>query len=253
MKRLLLLLALTVLLGGCNSLARQDDIRPAAATNDSARANLNLAIEYMRLGNYDTALAKLDRAYQADPRYYATHNVYGLLYQQLNEDKKAEQHFKKALSLNKNDSQTMNNYAGFLCQKGQLDKAETIFMRAAANPLYETPAVPYTNAGICAWRAGQRERAEQYFRRALALNPQIAMALMQMAQLTFEQDKFMSARAYLQRYQQIAAPTPQSLWLGIQVERILGDQDAVASYSLLLKNNYPDSKEASLLKDSRLR
>ena len=250
MKRLVLVFLLTVLAGACNQFSAQDNIRPGTKTNDSARANLNLAIEYMRRGNYEAALSRLDRAYQADPRYYAVHNVYGLLYQQIKEDKKAHEHFKKALSLNKNDSQTMNNYARFLCQKGRLDKAETLFIRAADNPLYETPEIPLTNAGICAYRADHRDKAEQYFRRALSLNPQIPAALIQMAQLSFAQDKLMPARGYLQRYQQIAPPTPQSLWLGIQVERILGDKDAVASYSLLLKNNYPDSKEADLLKNS---
>ena len=252
MKRLSIF-SLVVLLSACNPFASQDNIRPGRQTNDSARANLNLAIEYMQRGNYESALTRLDRAYEADPRYYATHNVYGLLYQQIKEDKKAEEHFKKALSLNKNDSPTMNNYARFLCQKGRLDKAETIFIRAADNPLYETPEIPLTNAGICAYQAGHRDKAEQYFRRALSLNPQIPAALMQMAQLTFAQDKLMSARGYLQRYQQIASPTPQSLWLGIQVERILGDKNALASYSLLLKNNYPESKEAALLKDSSSR
>ncbi len=250
MKRLISMLALAALLGGCNLPGSQDNIRPGAVTNASAQANLNLAIEYMRRGNYETALERLDRAYQADPRYYATHNAYGLLYQQLREYKKAERHFKKALSLNKNDSPTMNNYARFLCQQGRLDKAESIFVRAADNPLYESPEIPMTNAGICAYRAGLYDKAEQYFRRALSLNPQVPAALMQMAQLTFTQENFLSARAYLQRYQQIAAPTPQSLWLGIQVERILGDKDAVSSYSLLLRNNYPDSEEAGLLRDS---
>ena len=250
MKRLIITFSLAILLNGCNQLGSQDNIRPSTVTNDSARANLNLAIEYMRRGNYETALSKLDRAYEADPRYYATHNVYGLLYQQLRENEKAEEHFKKALSLNKNDSQTMNNYARFLCQNERQEEASVIFMRAADNPLYNTPEVPITNAGVCAYGAGQRAEAEQYFRKALSINPKVPTALIQMAQLTFEQDNFMSSRAYLQRYQQIAAPTPQSLWLGIQVERILGDKDAVASYTLLLKNNYPDSKEASLLRRS---
>ena len=33
-----------------------------------------------------------------------------------------------------------------------------------------------------------------------------------------------------------------------QIERELGNQDAVASYSLVLKNNYPDSEEARQLR-----
>jgi Tfp pilus assembly protein PilF len=33
----------------------------------------------------------------------------------------------------------------------------------------------------------------------------------------------------------------------------LGNQDALSSYSLLLKNNFPDSEEAKLLKQSGLK
>lgn len=247
----LLFCSLLILLSACKDPSSAKNTRPSiTATNEPALTNLNLAIEYMRRGNYETALAKLNRAHRADPGYYATHNVYGLLYQQLREKEKAERHFKKALSLNSNDSQTMNNYGRFLCQQGRYDEAESTFKQAADNPLYDTPEIPITNAGMCLGLAGDLAKAETYYRRALTINPKIASALIQMAELTFNRDNYMSSRAYLQRYTEVSAHTPKSLWLGIQVERVLGDRDAVSSYSLLLRNNFPDSEEASLLKQS---
>jgi type IV pilus assembly protein PilF len=73
---------------------------------------------------------------------------------------------------------------------------------------------------------------------------------MQMARISFEVGENLSSRAYLQRYLEIAKPNPASLWLGIQNERILGNQDAVSSYTLMLKNRFPDSAEVLLLRDS---
>ena len=72
-----------------------------------------------------------------------------------------------------------------------------------------------------------------------------------MARLTFGANNYLSARAYLQRYSEVARHTPESLWLGIRVERILGDKNALASYGLSLKGNYPDAAETRLYLESK--
>ncbi|HBF06601.1 MAG TPA: type IV pilus biogenesis/stability protein PilW, partial [Gammaproteobacteria bacterium] len=51
------------------------------------------------------------------------------------------------------------------------------------------------------------------------------------------------AARYLREYSSIARHTPRSLWLGIQIERVNGDADAMASYVLALRNLYPKSPE----------
>ena len=236
-------------LSGCNQSMVRGDLQPAQKSNDVAIANLELGVAYMNEGNYEKALEKLERARQADPGYSPTFNMLGLLYQVLGENAKAEEYFKRAIGLNANDSSTLNNYGRFLCQNGRTDEAEETFLRASKNPLYKTPEIAITNAGTCAMTNDRKEEAEKYFRQALQLNPQMPVPLLQMAMLSFEQGNALSARAYLQRYQEQARHTPGSLWLGIQIERELGDKNALASYTLLLKNGYPESKEAELLKE----
>ena len=100
---------------------------------------------------------------------------------------------------------------------------------------------------------GKLDTAETYFRNALERNPRIAIALLQMAEISYATDNYLSARGYLQRYLEISTHTAKSLWLGIQIENELGDKDALSSYKLLLKNKFPDSKEAKLLQDSLVR
>jgi len=49
----------------------------------------------------------------------------------------------------------------------------------------------------------------------------------------------------------LAAPSPEVLWLGIKIERVLGDKDNEASYAIQLRKQYPNSAETQLLLNSQ--
>ena len=252
-QKIILILAISMSLSACNQVRPSNqDIRASQTTNNVATANLDLGIEYMKQGKYENALKNLEKAKEADPVYPPIYNVLGLLYQQLGDSKKAEHNFKRALSLNNNDSPTLNNYGSFLCQQGRLEEAEKTFLRAAANPLYESPEIAITNAGLCLSNNQREADAEKYYREALQLNPQVPQALIKMCEISFNIPNYLAARGYLQRYQQVARHTAKSLWLGIRLEQELGDKDTVSSYALQLKNNFPNSQEATLLNESRI-
>lgn len=221
-------------------------------TNDVALANLRLGTAYMEQGDFEKSLEKLEKALSADPNYFATLNVMGVLHQRMGRNEDAGEYFKRALSASPEEPATLNNYGQFLCATGRLDEAEDLFLRAAQNPLYNTPEIAYTNAGQCAMKNGRDDAAEEYFRQALEKEPQMSLALIKMSEINFDKGNHLSARAYLQRYTENNPHTPRSLWLGVRIERALGDRDAEASYALLLKNNYPDSQEARLLRQSEL-
>ncbi|WP_428608265.1 type IV pilus biogenesis/stability protein PilW [Sedimenticola sp.] len=212
---------------------------------------VKLAIAYMREGHLDVALKKAKQALSVEPANAEGHNVIALLYERLGEQDLAENHFLQSIKIESRNSYVLNAYASFLCHQQRYEEADKYFLRALENPLYKTPEVALTNAGICAARDTNPQKAEEYLRRALTINPKFPSALIQMAQISFQQGENLSSRAYLQRYLELAKPTAASLWLGIQNERILGDQNAVSSYALMLKNNFPDSREVLLLRDSK--
>ncbi len=248
------LLMPVLLLMACNQNvipSSNQEIRPSRGTNDVAATNLNLAIAYLKEGRYEDAFKKLEKAKAADPGHSPTYNIFGLLYQQIGEPEKAEQNFKRALSLNSNDSSSLNNYGNFLCQQNRLEEATKTFKKAADNPLYQTPEIAITNTGLCLYNNQKKDEAKEYFQQALQVNPQVPQALIKMCELALDDFNYLSARGYLQRYQQVSRHTARSLWLGIQIERELGDKDTVSSYALLLKNSFPDSDEAAILRDSK--
>ncbi len=239
MHKLLRILSLTafLLVSGCAT-------GPSAVTepepNRLSNTYLQLGIEYMRQGENEIALAKLEKALSIDPNSANVHNTLGVLYNRLGKTDEAEKHFKKAVKLAPSDARSLNNYGQFLCQNGRETEGVPLFLKATENPLYPTPETAYANAGICELKIDHTQAAESHFRSALERNPTLAMALFHMAKISYDQKKYLPARGYLQRYMENASHTPQSLWLGIQIERELDDKDAVASYSLALKNQYPD-------------
>lgn len=250
-----LLLIPALMLSACNTpnnTSSSQNIRPSHVTNEVAAANLNLGIAYLKEGKYEEALKKLKKAREADPAHPSIYNVLGLLYQQIKDYDKAEKHFKKALSFDDRNSSTLNNYGNFLCQQDRIEKALETFTKAANNPLYQTPELAVTNAGLCLYNSNRKDEAKVKFQEALKINPNIPQALIKMCEFSVDDFNYLSARGYLQRFQQVSRHSARSLWLGIQIERELGDKDAVSSYALLLKNSFPDSDETEALLNSKV-
>jgi type IV pilus assembly protein PilF len=229
--------------------SQPDDLTP----EKHADIYIQLGVGHMKEGKLETALAKLNRAIEINPNDPNAYNVRGLVFNRIGDNAKAEENFKRALSLSPDDPGILNNYGQFLCQVERGKEAEPLFDKAMNNPLYETPEIAQTNAGVCAAHAGNAEKAEVYFRKALNSNGEMATALLEMADLNLQKGQFIPARGYYQRYSAVAEQTARSLWIGIQIERKLGDKDALASYSVALKGKFPDSDEAKKLLDSETR
>jgi len=238
------------LLSACQSTPVQTAGGEPQAATQVAAIQTQLGISYLRQGSLDQAYSRLERALNSDPNYSTAHNAMGLLQEQLNNPKEAEKHFRLAVSLNPSDFAAQINYGSFLCKQERYEESESRLVKVTENPFYRTPEIAYTNAGLCMKRAGNQEKAEQYLRTALQLNPKIPQALIAMCELSYDKGRYLPARAYLQRYLEVANHTSQTLWLGVRIERQLGDKNTASSYALLLKSNYPDSKETQLLLES---
>lgn len=226
------------------------NVPPGGTNNQLAMVNTQLGLSYLQNGQLDLAWERLNTALQADPDYATAHNGIALVYDRLNEPEKAEEHFKRAIALNPSDSAALTNYGAFLCQHDRVEEGEQYFKKAVNNPLYTKPAMAYTNAGTCRLQVDDREGAEKYFRAALESDSRFPLALLNMSQLSYDKGQYLAARAYMQRFEEVSKHTSRSLWLGIQIEEELGDKDAVSSFAMLLKANYPDSRETQMLLDS---
>lgn len=210
---------------------------------------VELGTAYLNEGLIGEAFKNARKAVMLDPKLASAHTLLGVLNQRLGQMGEAGEQFRTAVRLDPRDPYALNALGSFLCVQKEYEEADGYFKRALQNPLYPTPWVALHNAGHCAELAGRQEQAERQYRAALQHDPRFAPSLLRMAHISFEQDNYLSARAYLQRYAQVASHTAESLWLGIRTERQLGDMDQVASYALKLRVTFPDSEQAKFLNE----
>ncbi len=248
-KQTILVLSLftMVLVSGCSN-----PVREGVDTAKAAQANADLGLRYMMQGNYETAMQKLNHALTYESGHVAANHYLAELYRRLEQYDDADKHFRRALSNADSDNSALqNNYGSFLCSQGRIYAGVKQLKKALDNPVYPQRDLVYENLGLCLQRKPDPEKAEMYLREGLEINPRMPKSLLAMARLSLADKKYLSARAYLQRYSEVARHSPESLWLGIQVERVLGDKNALASYGLSLRGNFPNSDETRLYLESQ--
>jgi type IV pilus assembly protein PilF len=272
--RLTVLLAATALVAGCGQ--NPPAATPAAAVNqplqretvkmdakrlaeldtqkraDRSRIHTELAAGYLELGNLGVALDEAGEALKGNPDYAQAYGVYGLIYMQLRDDEKADASFRRALKIAPDDPDINNNYGFYLCARKREKEGIERLMAAVKNPLYKTPERAWSNAGSCALQRGDTAAAEDYFKSALRASPGQIEALYNMAVIEYGRGNTIDAKSYLtQLVRRMNNPNAQILWLGVRIERKLGDRNSEASYGAQLRRSFPDSREALLMQAGR--
>jgi type IV pilus assembly protein PilF len=208
-----------------------------------ARIHTELGSAYFGRGNMGVALEELRIAIAADPTYAPAYNVLGLVHMDLRENEAAQQNFTKALALSPNDPDINNNYGWFLCRTGHEEKSIPYFLAALKNPLYNTPARSYVNAGLCSMNLKDGSDAINFFERALRSEPDNPLALLNLASLQYKRGQLEVARRLISRFNKVVEPTAESLWLALRIERKLGDKAAENALAVQLRRRYAGSPE----------
>ena len=244
---LLLAVALGVLAGCAQNPVQAPENKQAAENLHRAKVMTDLAAAYFQRGEIRVALSQVRQAIEADRHYPEAYDVLGLIYMDLAEDKLAEENFRKALDLDPKNSDIHNNLGYFYCTRGRYKEGLEQLQQALQNPLYRTPELAIYNSGICQEKKGDMAAAEGEFRAALKLRPDYGPALLSLGKLYYAQNRMAEAEKQLLRYGQLAQPTPQSLWFGVEVERRLGNTAQANGYAEQLRKLFPNSPEAQQL------
>ncbi len=241
-ERKLAAVSLSICLAGCAGMRGADPSGKSA----TAAIYVKKGVSYMENGMLDIALQDLRHAIEMDPKNAEAHNAIAVLHERLDQPQEARAHYQRAMELAPDSASAQNNYARFLCTQGETAEAMQRFREIVASKLYPYPWLALTNMGRCALAAGKKEAAEQYLRQALEQAPKFPPALLEMSKLSLDNRQYLSARAFLQRYQEVAADTPETLWTGIRIEHALGNREAVARYIESLRHQFAEAKETAL-------
>lgn len=253
---LLIACATVVLAGGCSKMPFQTkrDI-PASAdrvgdyvVSDSdatrkrllAQDRLNLASQRLRAGDLATAEREVKEVLKKDANSVDGNTLMAVIQDERGETVRSGTYYKRAAELAPNQGSALNNYGAWLCGNGFPAEALVWFDRALAAPGYRNPESALANAGGCALKTGQFDRAERDLRQALSLAPQNAYALASMAESQYRQNRYFEARAFTERRLAAAPATAAVLQRAADIEEKLGDRTAASRYVQRLRAEFPD-------------
>jgi type IV pilus assembly protein PilF len=243
-----LAVGLATALVGCSTTTTTEqktaDMAGKTDTTQRAQIHTERAAEYYRLGIMSVALEAAQQAVAAQSNHAPAHNMLALIYMELREDNKAQAAFEQAIRLAPGESDFLNNYGWFLCQRVSAQRSLPYFDQALRNPLYSTPYRAHYNAGVCSRKAGDNSAAERNLRAALQRAPEFAAALYELADLEFSQGRIKEADADFARYtKSIRDPDANGLLLGARIARTMGDRNAEAGYIAQLRRRFPDAPQ----------
>ncbi|MEJ0039206.1 MAG: type IV pilus biogenesis/stability protein PilW [Gammaproteobacteria bacterium] len=241
------------LLTGCSGNQRGGaQLRGDSQTNAEKAGELNkqLGTEYLRKGNLALAKEKLERAERYNPRDAEVHSVLAVLYERLGIPKEVDEHYRTAIRLAPKDPQISNNYAVYLCRNGRPDEGVKRFLESAQNPLYRTPELAYTNAGVCLRAAKRFDEAARSYARALQIRPNNAEAVYQSADLEMERGDLMKSRDLIDKYLGTYDATPDLLLTAVRLTRAQGDRVAEDKFTRRLRVEFPNSQQFRSLNES---
>jgi len=255
-----ILLASVVLLSGCDRFLKQDEkpVKYASNPNEkekvdpdkALKARVDAGLLNLQAGDPQRALHHLNKALAWNDKSADVHNGFAMLYRYEGDAKKEEEHYKLALKYNNKDPKIHHNYGSFLCTHKRYDEGIKQLQLAANNYSYENRHQSFENLGLCALKTGNKELALNSFERAYRINKKKQVTILNLSILEFEKGNNQKAYDLFKEYKVLGGNTAQSLWLGIRLERVYGDKDALASYELALRKLFPGSKEFKLYKSS---
>lgn len=230
--------------GGVTRLERPVSEQPVQSDGRrKAKVHVELGQAYFQAGRFGVALDEARAAATYDSGYAPVYTLMGQVHMFLEENAIAEANFAHALRLAPGDPEVMNSYGWFLCSVGKEQAGLELLTTAARNPYYQSPARALTNAGLCHLRLKNDRAAEEQFLRSVDADRTNVQAIYHLAAITYRRGAYEASKRYIAALHEGGEPTAESLWLGIRVERRLGDRAAEAALVQQLRRRFPTSPE----------
>ncbi len=243
-------IALPAFISGCVTQNYENDsdnpvVENLSNNNEIAMTRISLGLGYLKMGNTTQAKLNLEKAKRFSPRLVQVYTAFAHYYDVVGELELATESYEKALSIDSNDPDTLNNYGVFLCRNEKYQAAEKYTLKAIAIPTYLMVSQSYENLALCELKAKQYAKADKYFTKSIQHSPNRASALLQMVRLQYIFAEYKTAQQYLRRYEKATRRfSPEALALAYKVFEKQRNRKVAKNYASMLVKLFPNSYQA---------
>ena len=241
--RLALLLLVTGFAAGCVSSGHDSPMGTGKGRDEARVAYVQLGLGYLQQGMSEQAKVPLKKALELEGDDADANAALALVFQAQAEPELADQYFHKALAARPADPRLLNNYGSFLFEQKRYDQASRYFQQASADVLYPQRSRVFENLGVTSMRLGLRDNGRLQLEKALHLNSRQPRALLEMAELSYEDRHYVPARDYYERFSLLSGQNARSLLLGVRLATVHEERDTAARFGQQLERLYPGTPE----------
>ncbi len=220
--------------------------RGDAKSHTSSDNYTRLGAGYLAKNNYEKAMLKLRKAISLNAENAIAYSYMGVLYWHLEQSQLADKNFRISRKISPYNAAINHNFASFLCSEKRYKEANTLFNKVFSNPLYDRLSSAYQISADCDLTINELHNAEKKYKKSLNLDKTNVLAMLGMAKLYYKRNNLKISQYYFDRFDKLSKHSADSLWLGINIQRKLGDKNKLSSYILELKNLHPDADETLL-------
>lgn len=215
-----------------------------SSNNEIAMTRISLGMGYLKMGNTEQAKINLEKAKRFAPNLTQVYTAFAHYYDTVGEPDLSSQSYEKALAINPDDPDTLNNYGVFLCRQKRYNEAEKYILEAIAIPSYILVSQSYENLALCQLKAANFVKAELYFDKSILHSPSRSSSLLQMARLQYIKSDYENAQLYIQRYEKASRRfAPNALALAYKVNEKMHRERVAKNYAGMLVKLFPNSYE----------
>lgn len=264
MKYLVIPVLLTALLAGCQSTSQSsstvyqgtDPSQRKRDKSELAQARTALAGQFIAQRQLDAAKRQLDEALEADGRYAPAYDMMGNLLRiegSPSNVAKADEYFKKAISLDPEFTQARNNYGVYLSERGRYQEAIEQFNIAGGTLGYRNRAGALENLGLTYLKINNPAAAEAAFNKAMETERGAVVAKMEMIDILINRRESLKAKEYFEDLKSLSQMhgqpmPPRLIYQGIRLNILQNNRQEIQRLSSQLLSQYPLSDEAKKLK-----
>ena len=206
-----------------------------------AETHVQLGKIYLRENQFAIAEKEFDAAIAINPNSDTAYHAKALLFSRIGQKDKATEYFSRSVALNPDNFLVVNDFSINLCQQGNSEEGIKHLSKVIDKVDNDQSLGSQLGLGICYSLAGRYDLSERYLRFVLNRAPGLPQALLPMADLSFQNKKYLSARAFMERYFGVGAMSARSLFLAAKIEFALDDMIKAHQYHSALQNRYPAS------------